>query len=217
MQRRAWTPEEEDYLRLHYDNSTPEELEAHLKRSRPSIYQHAMSMGLKKSPEYFKTMVVGRFVKDGRHLGKRFAPGFTPWNKGRKGWVAPGSEATQFKPGGKPSQTLPVGSYRVTKDGTLQRKIGEEPGGPSKRWRSVHELVWVEANGPVPQGHIVVFRRGCKTTIKEEITIDKVECISRAENARRNNASRDPALIKLYQLKGAITRQVNRIISEQAT
>lgn len=217
MNRKAWTKEENDYLRKHYADSTPEQLEAHLGRSRPSIYQHAMSIGLKKSPQYFKARVAGRFVKDGRHQGQRFAPGMIPWNKGRKGWVAPGSEATRFKPGGKPMQTMPVGSYRITKDGSLQRKIGEEPGSNSKRWRSVAELVWVEVNGPVPPGHIVVFKRGMKTTALEEITIDKVECISRAENARRNHANKDPELRKLYQLKGAITRQVNRIVREQAT
>lgn len=215
MTYRPWTDAENDYLRKHYANCTPEELETHLGRSRPSIYQHAMSMGLKKSQEYFKTKVAGRFEKDGNHRGHRFAPGFVPWNKGRKGWVAPGSQATQFKPGGKPMQTLPVGSHRITKDGTLQRKIGEEPGSPHKRWRSVAELTWIEANGPLPPGHIVVFRPGMRTAVLEEITLDKVECISRAENARRNHARTDPELIKLYQLKGAITRQVNRIVREQ--
>lgn len=215
MNRKAWTQEENDYLRKHYADSTPEELETHLGRSRPSIYQHATSIGLKKSPQYFKTQVAGRFVKDGRHQGQRFAPGLIPWNKGRKGWVAPGSEATRFKPGGKPMQTMPVGSYRITKDGSLQRKIGEEPGSNSKRWRSVAELVWIDVNGPVPSGHIVVFKRGMKTTVLEEITIDKVECISRAENARRNHQRLGADLIRLYQIKGAITRQVNRINREQ--
>lgn len=215
MTYRHWTDAENDYLRKHYANGTPEELETHLGRSRPSIYQHAMGMGLKKSQEYFKTKVAGRFEKDGHHRGHRFAPGFVPWNKGRKGWVAPGSQATQFKPGGKPMQTLPVGSYRVTKDGTLQRKIGEEPGSPHKRWRSVAELTWIEANGPIPDGHIVVFKPGMKTTELDAISLDKLDCISRAENARRNHARKSPELTKLYQLKGAITRQVNRIVREQ--
>lgn len=214
MTYKKWTPEEDAYLRTHYADSTPEELETHLGRSRSSIYQHAVSVGLKKSPQYFKTHVAGRFFKDGRHNGQRFAPGMTPWNKGKKGWVAPGSQATQFKPGGKPMQTMPVGSYRINQDGHLQRKIGEEPGGNHKRWRNVAELVWIAANGSLPPGHIVVFKRGMKTAVLEEITLDKVECISRAENARRNHARTDPDLIKLYQLKGAITRQVNRIIRE---
>ncbi|KYZ79032.1 hypothetical protein PTBPS01_03975 [Burkholderia pseudomallei] len=49
----------------------------------------------------------------------------------------------------------------------------------------------------------------------EEITLDRVECISMAENARRNHPrSKSPELAKLVQLKGAITRQVNRIARE---
>lgn len=217
MNRKTWTQQEDDYLRERYAHATPEELESHLGRSRPSIYQHATALGLKKSPEYFRTHAAGRLQRDGRSLGQRFAPGLIPWNKGRKGWVAPGSQATQFKPGGKPMQTMPVGSYRINQDGHLQQKIGEEPGPNHKRWRNVAELVWVRVNGPLPTGHIVVFKRGMKTAVLEEITIDKVECISRAENARRNHANKDPELRKLYQLKGAITRQVNRIVREQAT
>lgn len=215
--RRGWTDEENAYLRQHYADTTPEALEARLGRSRSSIYQHATVMGLKKSAEYFRTEVAGRFVKNGRHNGHRFAPGFVPWNKGKKGWVAKGTEATRFKPGAKPVQTMPVGSYRLNSDGHLQRKIGEEPGANHKRWRNVAELVWIEAHGPLPPGHIVVFKPGMRTAVLEEITLDKVECISRAENARRNHARTDPELIKLYQLKGAITRQVNRITREQTT
>lgn len=214
MTYKKWTPEDDAYMRKHYADSTPEALEQHLQRSRPSIYQRATVLGLHKSPEYFRTAAAGRFVKNGRHHGHRFAPGFVPWNKGKKGWVAKGTEATRFKPGNKPAQTMPVGSYRINQDGHLQRKIGEEPGGNHKRWRNVAELVWIAANGPLPPGHIVVFRPGMKTAVLEEITLDKVECISRAENARRNHARTDPDLIKLYQLKGAITRQVNRIIRE---
>lgn len=214
MTYQKWTAQADAYLLKHYADSTPETLESHLGRSRPSIYQRAAKLGLHKSPEYFRTAVAGRFVKDGKHQGHRFAPGFVPWNKGKKGWVPKGSEATQFRPGSKPAQTMPVGSYRINPDGHLQRKIGEEPGASHKRWRNVAELVWIEANGPLPPGHIVVFRLGMRTAVLEEITLDKVECISRAENARRNHARTDPELIKLYQLKGAITRQVNRIIRE---
>ena len=62
---------------------------------------------------------------------------------------------------------------------------------------------------------MVVFRPGMFSNKLEEITLDRVECISMAENARRNHPRmRDPELAKLVQLKGAITRQVNRIARE---
>jgi hypothetical protein len=79
----------------------------------------------------------------------------------------------------------------------------------------VHRLVWEDANGPVPEGHIIVFRPGQRTTQETEITIDRIECISRADNARRNHPARKShELAKLVQLKDAITRQVNRIAKE---
>jgi hypothetical protein len=69
---------------------------------------------------------------------------------------------------------------------------------------------------PDPAGHIVCFQAGArKTTVLEEVTADRLECITRAENARRNHPrNRSPELAKLVQLKGAITRQVNRIARE---
>ena len=54
-----------------------------------------------------------------------------------------------------------------------------------------------------------------RTNVLEEITVDRLECISMAENAQRNHPrSRNPELARLVQLKGAITRQVNRIAKE---
>ena len=212
---RTWTPAEDAYMRANYATTTPDELMAHLGRSLPSIYQHATALGLRKSPEYFAVEVAGRFVKNGLTQGHRFAKGMVPWNAGMKGWVAPGTEATRFKPGQKPKQTMPLGSYRLNPDGHLQRKVTEEPGSNSKRWRSVAELVWIEANGPLPAGHIVRFKPGMFTNVLEEITLDRVECISRAENVRRNSIyTTNPELAGLYQLKGAITRQVTRINKE---
>jgi hypothetical protein len=125
---------------------------------------------------------------------------------------------TQFATGIEPPNTLPVGSLRIINHHggkQLERKVSTARGPNHVRWKAVHRLVWEAVHGPTPPGHIVIFRPGMKTLVEAEITIDKVECISRAENARRNhprNAS--PEMAKLCQLKGAITRQVNRIQRE---
>lgn len=111
---------------------------------------------------------------------------------------------------------MPVGSYRInTHKSTprLERKTSETPGPNHLRWEPVARLVWEEQHGPVPAGHIVVFDPPhAATTVLEHITVDKLACISRAENALRNSSwRRDPQVAKLIQLKGAINRQVNRI------
>jgi hypothetical protein len=37
-----------------------------------------------------------------------------------------------------------------------------------RNWVAVHRLVWEQAHGPVPPGHIVVFRPGRHTTDLDE-------------------------------------------------
>ena len=79
----------------------------------------------------------------------------------------------------------------------------------------MHRIVWEAAHGPIPREHIVCFKPGKKAAVLEEVTPDRLECITRAENAKRNHPrSRSPELAMLTQLKGAIARQVNRITRE---
>lgn len=83
------------------------------------------------------------------------------------------------------------------------------------RWHGVHRLVWAEAHGPIPHGNLVVFKPGQKTTELDRITVDKLDCITRAQHAQRNHPrSQSPEMGRLAQLKGAISRQVNRIARE---
>lgn len=223
MTRQAWTPEALATLRQHYPDKPTRDVAAMLGCSHSRVYNKAFDLGLQKTKAYWdgeKHTRIQRCRTDPRMTSTQFAPGLVPWNKGRKGWQAGGrSVYTQFTTGMEPHNTHPLGSLRVicSRKGIrqLERKIGTASGPSHLRWRSVHRLVWEAVNGPVPKGHLVVFKPGMKTLIEAEITIEKVECISRAENAARNHPNRrDPELAKLIQLKGAITRQVNRINRE---
>lgn len=221
--RFTWTPAAIAQLCQLYPMQPCTPIAHALGASEKAVYYKAHALGLKKDPAYYQTETAGRIQRgrnDPRMLASQFKPGFVPWNAGRKGWQAGGrSVATQFTKGMVPRNTQPVGSLRIitSNDGVqqLERKIGTTPGPGNKRWRAVHRLVWEAAHGPVPAGHIVVFKPGQKTLIEAEITLDKVECITRAENAKRNHPrNKSPELAKLYQLKGAITRQINRITRE---
>ncbi len=83
----------------------------------------------------------------------------------------------------------------------------------------MHRLVWIAANGPVPEGHIVVFKPGRRTTELKEITPDAVELITRVENMRRNtvHAKYPRELARLVQLRGVLSRQINRKAKEAKT
>ena len=210
VSRTFWTAEQITVLSERYPHVKSEVIAQEIGRSVRSVYQKALALGLKKSPEFLQSGLAGRL--DGVRGGKtRFQKGHRTWNAGMKGWQAQGVQATQFKPGSMPHDTQPIGSYRLDKDGTLQRKISNAKGNNSKRWRGVHELVWVEANGPVPAGHIVVFKPGMRTNILEEITLQRVECISFAENMQRNTRHRLPKEInEVIHLRAVLSRQINK-------
>ena len=202
---RPWSEADLQALRALYSDINNVELGALFERTERAINVQAVKLGLRKSRQFME-----------QH-STRFKPGLVPWNKGAK--YQPGGRCaeTQFRPGQRPHTWLPIGSYRLDKTGTLQRKISDDPGGPHKRWRSVHELVWIEHHGPVPDGHLVVFKPGQKTTDPEQITVDRLDCITRAELMRRNSSwtALPPELARLVQLRGVLTRQINRITQKQ--
>lgn len=177
------------------------------------IYSLASRYGLKKSAWFYKHHPSSGSLGTNPQRGasSRFVKGHTSWNKGIKGICAPGSEKGWFAKGSQPHNTAEVGAYRITKDGTLQQKISNKKGNNSMRWRGVHELVWKEVNGSIPPKHICVFKPGMRTNVLQEITLDKIECISLAENCKRNSVHRNgPEIAKAYQLLGQINRQINK-------
>lgn len=216
--RRFWTDAEVETLRRLYPDYTADVVARVLKCGTKRVHAKAKELGIGKSEAFKASDRSGRILRGKQHpsmVATQFKAGLTPWNKGAAYEAGGRSAETRFRKGSKPHTTLPIGSYRINRDGHLQRKVSDASGSNSKRWRCVAELVWVAANGPLPPKHIVVFKPGMRTAVLEEITLDKVECISLAENGRRNHPrSKSPELARLYQLKGAITRQVNRINRE---
>jgi hypothetical protein len=215
--KRPWTPWELETLAKLYPDHTAKALSLVLDRAISAIYGKAKQLGLAKSTEFYAGPNSGR--TDGkRGRSARFHKGHVPANKGqRRPGYAPGRMAeTQFKSGQDPHNTQVIGSYRFDKSGTLQRKINNNSGSNSVRWRGVHELVWIEANGPVPPKHIVVFKPGMRTNALEEITLDKVECISLAENMRRNTLHRYPKEITdVIRARAVLNRRINHVEKHQ--
>lgn len=226
MARHVWTESSLQTLRHLYPDSTAEVVAKVIGCSVCAVYAQANSQGLKKSAEFMASDRSGRIARGKQHpsmIASQFKPGLVPWNAGRKGWKAGGRSAeTRFKKGcmtgAAQHNYVPIGTLRVSKNGYLERKMTDDPNiYPARRWVAVHRLVWEAAHGQIPDGHIVVFRPGMKTSTLEHVTADRLECITRAEHARRNHPrSKSPELAKLVQLKGAITRQVNRINREHA-
>lgn len=87
-----------------------------------------------------------------------FNAGHRPFNKGRKGWCAPGSEKGWFKSGNKPANLEPIGYERIcNKDGYVLIKIDKPHPTTGHKGRFVlkHRHLWESVNGPVPAGHFL--------------------------------------------------------------
>ena len=221
MSRFVWTPEREQSLRNLYPHYTAEIVGKVIGCPPSSVWSKAKRLGLEKSPEFLASQQSGR-IQRGKQtpsiVANRFKPGQQPWNKGSHYQAGGRSAETRFKPGRLPSEArnyLPIGSLRISADGTLERKVNDTHPTPARRWVAVHRLVWEAAHGPLQKGHMVFFKPGQRTAVEAEITADKLECITRQDHMRRHSMhSRGPEVAKLVQLKGQITRQVNRIHRE---
>ncbi|EKZ1925786.1 TPA: HNH endonuclease [Stenotrophomonas maltophilia] len=224
--RRPWTADEDETLRLNWPRF-PAFLIAHvLERPIAAVYRRAATLGLKKADDFHTQPLAALWngTQEPGSIAARFTPGTTPPNKGlrRPGWHAGRMRETQFKKGRPASEAhnyVPIGTEKVDpKRRALMRKVTDDPAiFPTQRWRPVHVLVWEAANGPVPEGHIVVFRPGLKTLVAAEITADRLETVTLAENMRRNSYHNrfPPELKELVHLKARITRRVRRRIKEQ--
>lgn len=142
-----------------------------------------------------------------------FKKGHVPHNKGKK----PSDEtlkkmsATWFSKGHRPSNELPIGAQIYSHDGYLMQKISDDLRVSKKfRWKPVHHIVWEQVNGPIPDGHVVIFLDGNKSNF----SIDNLQLVSRAENASMNywglrfdNAELTKTGLAITKLKQAVNKK----------
>lgn len=205
-----WTALEDQILQRHFPDMSNDSISRLFFggiRSPVAVRNRSRILGLSKSEAYRKAHDC------------RFAPGMVPWNLGLKGSTGthPNTAANHFRPGHAPPRTKPVGSLRIVTHSSgrqqVQRKISDAPGLKNyQRWLPVARIVWEAAHGPVPPGHVVIFADPRLHTIDpDQITPDKLICISRRENAYRNSywARLPHELAELVQLRGALQRRIN--------
>lgn len=223
MNGKPWNAHDLATLREMYPDRPTVEIAAKLGRSLSNVYVTARRLGLKKSEAFLASEASGIIgpgkAHDGRGAAFRFPKGHVPANKGtrRPGWAPGRMRETQFKPGSRRGAAAqnwkPVGTVVPGADGYLRIKVREtEPGEATgfrnpEAWPQLHRHVWEQHHGPVPDGHIVVFRDRDRTNC----AIENLELISLAENLRRNSiwekrypAELTSAIMQLGQLKRRI-------------
>jgi hypothetical protein len=229
--KRLWSTEEVERLRLLYPHRRTDEVAKILKRSYSSVSQTAIKLGIRKTPEYLASPVACR-LRAGDNVGwaYRFPKGHVPFNKGlrRPGWGPGRMKETQFKPGVRQGAAArnwrPIGTIAVDAEGYRRVKVregkkGEAYGfGNTKIWPLLHRQVWEQHNGPIPEGHIVVF----KDRDRGNCDIENLELITLAENMRRNTIHNYPpevrdAIRALASLNRAIRSSGDHLAKELAS
>lgn len=217
--RRRWTDAETALVRERFPRHDTAALAAELGRELRAVYHKAYTLGLSKDPDVLRE-VRCRTLAEGRRSAsvraKQFKPGQPSWNAGRS--YMPGGEAPKhwFKPG-RPAHEArnyqPIGSHRINGDGYLERKTTDDRAiAPARRWVGVHRLVWEAVHGPVPAGHAVVFLPGKRTVELEQITVDALELVTRAELMERNTLHRlPPEVVDLCRLRGRLRTKIKRM------
>lgn len=159
-----WNQAQLDFLREFYPQHPAKELAKmlnkrfHLKRNERQVQSAAKRYGIKSG-------------RDGK---------FKPGNKPSPEAGPKGPNKTSFKKGNKPHNWNPIGHERWhgTHHKYLQRKV-TDTGNTVRDYVEVHRLVWTEHHGPIPPGHIVIFR----DSNRENIVIDNLMLVSRADHA----------------------------------
>ena len=186
-----------DYVAENYKGVGPKEMAERLNRRFGTDYT------VKQINAYYKN--------HGHNSGLtgRFQPGHVPANKGTHPPTRGRMVETQFRAGHTPHNKLPIGSIIMKADGYMWQKLGEG----ARDWRQKHLLVWEEAHGPIPDGHVITFKDGDKTNYD----LDNLALITMAESielTRRGLRTEDKQLtetgILIARLNCKVSKKLKR-------
>ena len=168
-----WTDEEKEYLKeICFGKSYREIIELMYSKFGYRFSKTQISSALKRY-----NLTTGRTG--------RFEKGFTPWNKGTKGYSKPNKGS--FEKGHIPDNYVPIGSERVdNKDGYTKVKIADP-----NVWELKHKYIYEKHYGKIEKGNVVIFLDGDKSNFN----IDNLKSITRKQLLflNRNNLIKDNA------------------------
>lgn len=201
---KRFTSQEDKVLREMANDFSLKQIADNLNRNLGSVKGRIDRLGIARDPEKlaYRKKYGYKNVKEFRHT---FPKGHVPWNKGLKG-INFGGKKTQFKPGDKPHNTKPLYSERISKDGYVEKKVRET----GRQFVLKHRWIWEQQHGPIPSGHIVIFKDGDK----KNLSLDNLELISRKKNMQRNTIHNYPdELVEVMRLRGVLNRKINQSLN----
>lgn len=184
------TPEQKKELKELYVNNTANEIAKMFSVTLPVIANNITKLGIKKNTN-----------------SGRFKIGQEPPNKGKK--LAPTTyekiKNTMFKKGNIPPNTKPDGYESIDSKGYI--KVHH-----NGRMRLKHRVIWESVNGKMPANCVIIFINGDN----RDFRIENLECITRAENMKRNSIQRYPIEVKqVIRLKNKLIRKIKEKQNEK--
>ena len=166
----------------------PAEIKKYIKDNHVGIgiADMAEQLNMKFGTNYKYSQIRAYYKNHGLKCGIdcRFKKGLIPVNKGKKGIRL--SPETEFEKGHTPHNTLPVGTELIKADGYIWVKVAD----PNK-WRQKHRIIWEDANGEIPDKHIILFADGNRLNTE----LDNLRLVSRKKLSilnKRKLISPDP-------------------------
>lgn len=199
--RTTSTPEIDVILREEYLTVNVNQLAIKVGRSETLVKCRLRQLGLEIPQE----------IRDYRKtIGQRIK-GDIPFNKGKKQveYMTPEAiertKVTRFKKGQCPHNTYGNdGAISIRRDNTgrpykfIRVSVG--------KWELLHRYLWMQANGAVPDGRIVVFKDG--NTMNCDVS--NLELITLKENMSRNTLHQYPeSLKKIIKLNNKLKKTIH--------
>lgn len=163
---KVWTTEEKEYLFSVAKGKTRKELAIIMTEQFGDKYRIYTKQSVDKILKY-------NHIKTG--IPPRYQKGYTPHNKGVKGWTTEKS----FKKGRTPYNKKPIGYEYIRQDGLISIKVDQ----PNK-WMLKQVFIWELYYGKKPKGHKLIFADGDKTNceINNLILVTEKELMKVAKN-----------------------------------
>jgi hypothetical protein len=209
--RTTCTPWEDVLIKRYYLKMPIKRLAEKIGRSFTLVNNRLRQLGLVIPPE---------LIEERKQIG-RLKKGNTPPNKGKK-WEEfmskegrRNSRKTCFKKGNLPHNTKTDGEIVIRHN---HKKRGGKPYKwirlSKAKWEMLHVHIWKNKYGPVPEGHIIVFKDGNTMNVK----LRNLACITRqkhAENTRNSDGYIATRIAVKSGGKGLIDKELQEIVLTQ--
>jgi hypothetical protein len=204
--KKFWSNTEIETLKKMYCDTDTSSIANLLGRNINAVYGMANKLKLKKTVQYLATLNSNRILTENQR-NCCFKKGSTPPNKGKKhaDYMTPEqiekTKKSRYKKGNVPFNVKYDGHERISVDGYVEIRISRGV------YKLKHRELWIKQNGSIPEDCIIIFKDGNK----QNIVIENLQLITRAENMLRNSIQQYPAeLITTLKLVSKLKKTIKK-------